>query len=70
MGTEFQNLDQTQAMLLEGLMDKLGLQQLLFGLSEICHAKAEHIESAWQDRRLAEVYTRIAIHLETAGSDI
>jgi len=44
-------LDETHA--LERILDKAGLQAVLEVLSEICGAKAEHVESNWQDKALA-----------------
>jgi hypothetical protein len=38
---------------LEQMVDRLGLSKVLFMLAEICHEKADHVETNWQDRVLA-----------------
>jgi len=48
---------------LEQLMDSNGLAAVLDALSEICYAKAAHIEEAWQDDRLAK-------HWRDAGREL
>jgi hypothetical protein len=44
---------------LERLIDKTGLQAVLMALSEICGEKAGHIESMWQDRVTARVWSTL-----------
>ena len=43
---------------LELLVDKNGLSKVLFALSEICHRKAEHIATHWQDASLAKEWNK------------
>ena len=38
---------------LEGMMDNMGLPEVLLILQSICYAKADHIEANWQDYGLA-----------------
>ena len=40
--------------ILENIVDIHGIDSVLMALSEICGAKAEHIECNWQDRSLAK----------------
>ena len=49
---------------IESLVDKIGLEAVLFVLAETCADKAAHIESAWQDKTLAAAWSREAIRLE------
>ena len=42
---------------LESLVDEASLVQVLETLSEICHAKAEHLETNWQDAASGKVWT-------------
>jgi hypothetical protein len=39
---------------LERLIDRVGIESVLMGISEICGEKAEHIRSMWQDHALAK----------------
>jgi hypothetical protein len=41
---------------LETLVDKHGLDQTIELLSEVCHEKAEHIVTNWQDVESASVW--------------
>jgi hypothetical protein len=51
--------DNSPAMLvLEGIVDRAGLRNVLWALEHICLAKAQHIEEAWQDPHSAKVWTR------------
>lgn len=47
------HLSQADEVLLEGLIDKHGLANVINGLACICSGKADHIESNWQDQALA-----------------
>jgi len=53
--------------LLEGLIDKFGLQNVLNGLACICSGKADHIESNWQDKRSAAHWEKAAVHVMNAA---
>src|ERR1700747_3132600 len=53
---------------LEKLVDANGLFGVLKMLSEVCHAKADHIAHNWQDTALANMWDNWAISLDhTAG---
>jgi len=41
---------------LEMMIDKHGLSKVLFWIAEICHEKADHVKSNWQDRELAKAW--------------
>jgi hypothetical protein len=47
-------------LVLEGIVDRAGLRNVLFALEHICHAKAQHLEANWQDATSAKVWTRNA----------
>jgi hypothetical protein len=53
--------------ILEGFIDAFGLQNVLNGLACICSAKADHIESNWQDTRSAKHWERAAVHIMNAA---
>lgn len=44
--------------MLESLIDREGLYNILDLVSEICHLKADHLASNWQDYNAAKVWTR------------
>jgi len=41
---------------LEAMVDRYGLDNVVSALVDICHAKAEHVGSVWQDWRLADAW--------------
>lgn len=43
---------------LEKLVDATGLQSIVEGLSRICHEKAEHIRSSYNDKPLARLWEK------------
>ena len=45
-------------LVLEGILDRAGLRNVLFALEHICHAKASHLEANWQDLKSAKVWSR------------
>jgi len=45
---------------LEALVDKYGFGQVLFGIQDICYAKAEHLQTNWQDENSATEWKRRA----------
>jgi hypothetical protein len=47
-------------LVLEGIVDRAGLRNVLYALEHICLAKAQHIEEAWQDAASAKVWSRNA----------
>ena len=42
-------------LVLEGIVDRAGLRNVLFALEHICFAKANHLEDNWQDVASAKV---------------
>ena len=52
------------AEVLEAAVDKIPMRIVLNRLAEICYAKAEHIESNWQDHRLATDWTKLGERIE------
>lgn len=48
------------AQALEALIDRHGLHDVLEDLACVCHAKADHVESSWQDAGLARRWRRMA----------
>jgi hypothetical protein len=53
------DLNQTEKFELETLIDRTSLQSVLMALSEICCEKAEHVETAWQDKHLARAWRTV-----------
>jgi hypothetical protein len=51
---------------LETEIDECGLELVLDAIAEICHGKADHVASAWQDREMARAWTRAAKAIEHA----
>ena len=49
---------------LERLIDRVGLESVLRALAAICGEKASHIEHAWQDRRGASPWRKIAARID------
>jgi hypothetical protein len=51
----------SEAMLqLEGMVDRVGLRNVLSALEYICQAKAEHLAVNWQDTKSAKEWERAA----------
>lgn len=48
MSTEPMSIEKTKH-LLEALVDRMSLSVVLEALAEVCHEKAEHLRSEWQD---------------------
>lgn len=51
---------------LEVMVDKIGVDRVALCLANVCHLKAEHVLSTWQDKGLAREWTRAAKLLERA----
>ncbi len=49
---------------LEMMIDKCGLSKVLFFIAEICHEKADHVETNWQDKALAKEWSKDAKTVE------
>jgi len=49
---------------LEALVDTNGLSTVLLALVDICNLKVEHIETNWQDRGLAKLWSKAGLAIE------
>ena len=49
-----------QELEIEALIDSHGLTAIVDAVARVCVAKAEHVETNWQDDRLAEYWRRAA----------
>ena len=49
---------------LEEIVDANSLGRLLEALSQVCYAKADHIEMNWQDRSTSKAWRRAAARVE------
>ena len=52
--------------MVETAIDSQGIVAVLTALVNICHEKAAHIESNWQDRNLAREWTTSAKRIDKA----
>jgi hypothetical protein len=55
---------------LETMIDNATLDTVLDTLVDICHGKAEHLESNWQDRNAAKAWMRAAKRIDSARAAI
>ena len=55
------------AEVLEHLIDEFGISNVLDTMAKVCHAKADHVQTNWQDRTLAVHWNRTAKTLESAA---
>ena len=55
---------------LENMVDRTDLSKVVNDLIEICHAKAEHLRSNWQDEQAARLWEKSAKALEQANGKI
>lgn len=55
---------------LEDIVDRSSVYAVLCSLARICAAKAEHISDAWQDTRLARVWMRGSVRIDTFARNI
>lgn len=53
---------------LEAMVDKVGIRNVLHALAHICAAKAEHVETNWQDRGLAKEWRFAMRRVDTFAS--
>lgn len=60
--------DKPQFDWLEQTVDQLTLARVLELLCGICHEKAEHVATNWQDKPLAQAWRRMALVLDKANS--
>ena len=57
-------------LVLEGIVDRAGLRNVLFALEHICLAKANHLEENWQDLKSAKGWTRLGRLCGTAACKV
>ena len=55
---------------LEGIVDRAGLRNVLLALEAICFAKAEHLETNWQDPKSARHWARNGRHCGIAACKV
>jgi hypothetical protein len=55
---------------LEELMDRTSLDHVLAALTTICHEKADHVRSNWQDHSLARAWDRAAAAIDLARDGV
>lgn len=61
----------TEAMIaLEAMVDKVGLRNVVYALSNIASAKADHIHANWQDHELAIRWEDDALKLDAIAHRI
>lgn len=53
---------------LEAMVDKVGMANVLYALAHISAAKADHLETNWQDRSGAQWWTARANKLNTLAA--
>lgn len=52
---------------LERMIDSGSLAGLLENLEAVCHEKAEHLRSNWQDEPTAKAWERVALRIDRAA---
>lgn len=52
---------------LEAMIDRRGLSEILYALSDICSEKADHILSSYNDRSLSARWAASATRIQLAG---
>ena len=57
-------------MALEKMVDDTDLSTVIYALSNICRAKAEHLRANWQDAQSAKVWDRDAAVLDKLPSKL
>jgi hypothetical protein len=58
----------TMEMELEAFVDAHGLECVLNRLASVCREKAEHVETNWQDARLARIWNSAANKITAASN--
>lgn len=56
--------------LLDVLIDKHGLRLVLELLSLVCHEKADHLRSSWQDDRTARTWEHDAKRIDACAAKV
>ena len=60
-------LNTTSVFEIEELIDSNSLASVLYAISEICHGKADHLRTNWQDNNQAADWERFGKSLEYAS---
>lgn len=55
---------------LEQAIDSIGLRRLLDLVTNICHEKADHVRTNWQDESMARAWERDAKRIDTCASKV
>jgi hypothetical protein len=55
---------------IELIIDQVGLSKFLFKVSEICHEKADHLRTNWQDANAAREWDADAKAIEKLAAKI
>jgi hypothetical protein len=53
------HIEQKEVDILEAIIDRVGLAQLAEAISAIAAGKADHVQTNWADKGLAQTWTRI-----------
>ena len=59
----------TDAEVLETMIDSVGLAEVINTLADICFGKAEHLRNNWQDKTTAELWDRAGICINATLAD-
>ena len=49
---------------IEALIDRHTLKNIMYDLINVCYAKSEHLEENWQDTRQSKIWLKIAKALD------
>lgn len=63
-------MEDNPAEMLEQIIDKHGLANVLGHISDICNEKAIHVATNWQDTSLAKAWDRCAVQVERCANKI
>jgi hypothetical protein len=55
---------------IEALIDSHGLYGVVAAINRICHAKAEHLSTNWQDMRAAKSWDKAGTKFDKLWSDL
>lgn len=63
MARKHEQLDLSQAVAIETMIDGFGLVAVLSAIQDICDAKADHVRTHWQDSTLARDWEYASIQI-------
>lgn len=55
---------------LEGMIDRVGIANVLYALAHVCNAKSEHVATIWQDTTGAKVWAKRGAFFDDKASTI